>query len=199
MLDRTIPFYNTILRCDKYTPVKPALPEGFTVVPYRDGYEKAWARLEYAVGDFDSAEEAEQYFAKTYLQKTEERENILFAVDSENRVVGSCIAWRDGRGDSVVSSLHWLVVAEAYQGMGLGKALCHAVMNRYAAQAALPVYIHTQPWSWKAILLYLSVGFRLQQSDTFSHYENQYDSAMSALNRVVTETQFARMRECSDC
>ena len=54
MLDRNIPFYNTILRCDSYTPAEFTLPGGFSVVPYGAGFEKEWARLEYAVGDFDS-------------------------------------------------------------------------------------------------------------------------------------------------
>ena len=54
MLDRTIPFYNTILRCDHYDCQKPVLPEGFSIVSYKPGYEKAWAELEYAIGDFDS-------------------------------------------------------------------------------------------------------------------------------------------------
>ena len=54
MLDRTIPFYNTILRCDHYLTKDTALPNGYSVVTYKPGYEKAWAELEYSVGDFDS-------------------------------------------------------------------------------------------------------------------------------------------------
>jgi hypothetical protein len=51
-------------------------------------------------------------------------------------------------------------------------------MNIYAERQGLPVYIHTQPWSWKAILLYISLGFKLQKTDTFSYYENEYEKAM---------------------
>lgn len=50
MLDRTIPFYNTILKCADYRHRDVELPEGF-IVSYRDGYEKEWAKLEYAIGD----------------------------------------------------------------------------------------------------------------------------------------------------
>ena len=171
MLDRTIPFYNTILRCDNYQCKDVVLPKGFSIVPYKSGYEKAWAELEYSIGDFESLEEAESYFISTYLQNRSLLNNILFLLNEDNLIVGSCIAWQDRRKESIVSSLHWLVVDEEYHGRGLGKALCYATMNIFKEQKNLPVYIHTQPWSWKAIFLYLSIGFKLQKTDTFSHYE----------------------------
>ena len=198
MLDRTIPFCNTILKCTNYINTEVELPEGFSIVSYHPGYEKDWARLECAIGDFDSTMEAEQYFVKTYLQEPEMLSDILFALDSNNAVVGSCIAWQDKRGPDTVSSLHWLVVDEQYQRIGLGRALCVSVMNIYAGQGAFPVYIHTQPWSWKAILLYLSLGFKLQKTDTFSNYVNEYEKALSELGRVLTEEQFAILQNSSE-
>ena len=198
ILDRSVPFYNTILRCDRYDTTEFILPDGFSIVPYSDGYEKEWARLEYAIGDFSDEREAENYFVSTYLPDRKKRENCLFLLNPKNKVIGSCIAWQDAHGDSPVSSLHWLVVEEEYQGRGLGKALCLAVMNLFARQSGTPVYIHTQPWSWKAILLYISIGFRLQQTDTFSLYENQYENAMTTLQRVVPEEYFEIMKKSSD-
>ena len=198
MLDRTIPFYNTIMKCTDYRHRNVELPDGFSIVSYRDGYEKEWAKLEYAIGDFGSAAEAEEYFAETYLQDPELFPNILFIINKDRDTAGSCIAWRDTQGINRVSSLHWLVVDEQYQGIGLGRALATAVMNIYADQGALPVYIHTQPWSWKAILLYLSLGFKLQKTETFSHYENEYGKAMGALGKVVREDQYELMLHLSE-
>ena len=198
MLDRTIPFYNTIMKCTDYRHRNVELPDGFSIVSYRDGYEKEWAKLEYAIGDFGSAAEAEEYFAETYLQDPELFPNILFIINKDRDTAGSCIAWRDTQGINRVSSLHWLVVDERYQGIGLGRALATAVMNIYADQGALPVYIHTQPWSWKAILLYLSLGFKLQKTETFSHYENEYGKAMGALGKVVREDQYELMLHLSE-
>ncbi len=198
MLDRTIPFYNTILKCSDYRHNEVVLPDGYSIVSYRHGLEKEWARMEFAIGDFGSLEEAELYFAETYLQNPYMFSRILFAVDKDNNVAGSCIAWQDLKGESKASSLHWLVVDEKYQGIGLGRALSTAVMNIYAEHEALPVYIHTQPWSWKAILLYLSLGFKLQKTDTFSHYENEYDKAMTELRKVVSEEQYELMLQLSE-
>ena len=198
MLDRTIPFYNTILKCSDYSHQEIVLPDGFSIVSYQPGFEKEWARMEFAIGDFGSLEEAEFYFAETYLQNPYMFSRILFAVDKDNNVAGSCIAWQDPKGESKASSLHWLVVDEKYQGIGLGRALSTAVMNIYAGHEAFPVYIHTQPWSWKAILLYLSLGFKLQKTDTFSHYENEYDKAMTELRKVVSEEQYELMLQLSE-
>lgn len=192
-----IPFYNTILRCDHYLAKDTALPEGYSVVTYKPGYEKAWAELEYSVGDFDSAGEAEEYFVSTYLKDTDKTDNILFLKDAEDKIIGSCIAWQDDRNGALVSSLHWLIVDEDHQGMGLGKALCCAVMNIYAGKGAFPVYIHTQPWSWKAILLYVSLGFKLQKNATFSHYVNQYDDAMRTLKEQLSDEQFVLLEKNS--
>ena len=198
VLDRTIPFYNTILRCDNYQCKDVVLPKGFSIVPYKSGYEKAWAELEYSIGDFESLEEAESYFVSTYLQNRSLLNNILFLLNEDNLIVGSCIAWQDRRKESIVSSLHWLVVDEEYHGRGLGKALCYATMNIFKEQKNLPVYIHTQPWSWKAIFLYLSIGFKLQKTDTFSHYENEYYQAMAELKKIVSEKQFELLQEFSE-
>ena len=198
MLDRTIPFYNTIMRCDGCQHIDLNLPSGFSIEPYKRGYEKAWAELEYGIGDFDSLEDAQQYFAETYLRDDAVTDNILFLLNEDGTVIGSCIAWRDMRNGYLVSSLHWLVVEDRYTGSGLGRALCSAVMNIYENKKQFPVYIHTQPWSWKAIFLYLSLGFRLQKVDTFSHYENEYDKAMGALRKIVSDEQYAILQELSE-
>ena len=82
--------------------------------------------------------------------------------------------------------------------MGLGRALGTAVMNIYAERGDLPVYIHTQPWSWKAILLYASLGFRLQKTDTFSNYENEYRKSMDELEKIVSKEQYELLLRSSE-
>lgn len=198
MLDRTIPFCNVIMKCSDYKYRNVELPDGFSIISYQSGHEKEWAKLEYAIGDFDSEAEAEKYFAETYLQNPELLPNILFALNKDGDVVGSCIAWQDMRGISSVSSLHWLVVDERYQRIGLGRALCTSVMNIFAERQGLPVYIHTQPWSWKAILLYVSLGFKLQKTDTFSHYENEYEKAMIELRKITIPEQYELLKQSSE-
>lgn len=71
-------------------------------------------------------------------------------------------------------------------------------MNLFAAQGRTPVYLHTQPWSWKAIFLYLSLGFRLQRTDTFAAFNNEYSQAMAALRPVIGEAGMRRLEATAD-
>lgn len=191
MLDRTIPFFNTILRCDQYKNTKITLPPGFSFRMFQKGDEKLWAALEYEIGDFNSLEEAENYFISTYCSNENElRKRCLFVINASNKVVGSCIAWHDKKGTENVASLHWLVVSPSYQGQKLGKALCQKTMEIFQSLQEMPVYIHTQPWSYKAILLYINMGFQLQKQDTFANYKNQYEDTMRTLKNILNESQY---------
>lgn len=144
MLDRTIPFCNTIMKCSDYEYRNVELPDGFSIISYQSGHEKEWAKLEYAIGDFDSVTEAERYFVKTYLQIPELLPNILFALNKDGDVVGSCIAWQDMRGINSVSSLHWLVVDDLHQKKGLGKSPLHCCYEHLCkAQGPSCLHPHT--------------------------------------------------------
>lgn len=198
MLDRSIPFYNVIMKCERYVPSEIVLPPGFHWKVYEPGAEKAWAAMEYEIGDFDTPQEAEDYFLATYCADVEElRNRCVFVADARGQIVGACIAWRDRRGEGTVASLHWLVVAPSFQGRGLGKALCQRTMELFQSLGELPVYVHTQPWSHKAIVLYIRQGFQLQTRDTFSHYENQYPLAMQTLKGVLPPERYRLLEEHS--
>ncbi len=199
MLDRSIPFYNVILKCENYNNTEVTLPAGYRIRHYQAGDEKAWAKLEYEIGDFSSENEAEEYFISSYCKNPDElRERCFFAADEQNNIVGSCIAWHDKRGAGQAASLHWLVVSPAHEGKKLGKALVQTVMRVFQEKNELPVYIHTQPWSYVAILLYVRQGFKLQMTDTFSQYENQYAQAIDVLKKVLTAEQYSELASCSE-
>ena len=51
MIDRTIPYYHIIMRCDRVLPMEIKLPEGDTIRTYQPGDEDAWAALMCAVGE----------------------------------------------------------------------------------------------------------------------------------------------------
>lgn len=194
MLDRTIPFYNVILKCNKYPNSEISLPKGYHFKNYQAGDEKAWAKLEYEIGDFETLETAEEYFVSQYCQNLNDIQNrCIFVVNQQQQIVGSCIAWRDNKNAQTVASLHWLIVSPEHQGKNLGKALCQKVLNIFHDLNEFPVYIHTQPWSYIAILLYVHLGFKLQITDTFSHYENQYVQSMNVLKDILTGQQYKEL------
>ena len=180
MLDKTIPFYHTIMRCDRILPMEIKLPEGYAIRAYQSGDEAAWAALECGIGDFDTAEAAKADFARRYLDNPAwDPARVFFAISPEGEIVGSAIAWEDD-----------------HRRKGLGRALCQHVLRLFRREDnAKPVYLHTQPYSWKAIPLYISLGFKLQPKDTFYGYENQYTQAMETLRSVVTPELYALMEQ----
>ncbi len=195
MLDRTIPFCNLILRCDRILPMEVKLPAGYAIRAYQPGDEKSWAALHTATGDFSTAEEAASYFLNKYAA---DLSRVLYAVAPDGKVVGTVTAWTDERAGETVRSLHWLAVAEEHQRQGIGKALTQTAMKLMRREDnAAPVYLHTQPWSWKAVLLYVKLGFKLQRKDSFGGYANEYDQAMAALRPLLDEQQYALLENNS--
>lgn len=182
-IDRKIPFKNIIMRCDDYT-ITDVYNDNFHIRNYQNGDENYWSNIECVIGDFDSDDEAKDYFLQHY-NLNELYDRCFFAEDNAGNVVGTCIAWYDKKQDSFVSSLHWLAVLPEYQNCGIGRALVLSVMNYYKTNNLLPVYLHTQPWSYKAVKLYQSIGFEIQKDDTFAGYENEYSEAIKILKNYI--------------
>lgn len=201
MLDRSIPYYNIIMKKDTPTAFAvPALPPQFELHTYRPGIEHQWAELEYEIGDFLSVQEASAYFAKTYLSRPDllTRRGVFVSDKSSACLVGACIAWFDEQNGAPVSSLHWLITKEAYQGRGIGSALIAAALSIYEKENAFPVFLHTQPWSYQAIRLYHKFGFRLMKRESFAGYENQYTLAVPVLARYIAPECMRELIERSE-
>ena len=199
MLDKTIPFYHVIMRCDRVLPMEIKLPQGYRIRTYQPGDEEAWATLECSNGEFPTTDEAKAWFIPRYLTDPQmARERVFFAVSPEGEVVGTAIAWEHDPRGMGVRALHWVAVREDHQRKGLGRALCQTCLRLFRREDnSLPVWLHTQPWSWKAILLYISLGFKLQPKDTFYTYENQYAPAMETLATLVTPEQYKKIESAS--
>ena len=201
MLDRRIPYYNIIMKKNMPTTFAiPVLPSQFELHSYRPGVQQQWAEMEYGIGDFPSVQAAKSYFAKTYLSRPDflARCGIFVSDKQSGRLVGSCIAWFDDQNGVPVSSLHWLITKEAYQGRGIGSALIAAALNIYEEEDAFPVFLHTQPWSYQAIRLYHKFGFRLMRQESFADYENQYTLALPVLAHYIDQECMRELTEWSE-
>ena len=116
MLDRTIPFFNTILKCEEYALRQIILPAAYRIVSDQPGFERDWARLECSAGDFENTTNAVDYFCGKYLSTDDSADNLLFLLEDTGKVIGSCISWTDDRKGCPVNSLHWLIIEESCQG-----------------------------------------------------------------------------------
>ena len=191
MLDRTIPYCNIIMRCDRVLPMEIKLPAGYTIRTWQPGDENAWADMEFAVGDFPTQAEAKARFEQVYLaDPARAAQRAFFLIAPDQTIAGSVIAWESMRQSIAVPTIDWLIVRKEHQGKGLGRALCQTALRFHRRiDNSKPVYLHTQPWSWKAVLLYISLGFKLQPQDTFAAYPKDYAAAMEALRGVFTKEQ----------
>ena len=201
MLDRSIPYYNIIMKKDTPTAFDtPALPPQFVLHHYRPGVAQQWVELEYEIGDFPSEQEAKAYFTKTYLSRPDllAHRGVFVSDKKSGGLVGACIAWSDEQNGAPVSSLHWLITKEVYQGRGIGSALIAAALSIYEKENAFPVYLHTQPWSHQAVRLYHKFGFRLMKQESFAGYENQYALAVPVLARYIEPECMQELIEWSE-
>ena len=194
-VDKTIPFKDIIMRNDNPQLYDPVLPEGYTLDTYKDGDEYAWAKMEVYAGDFATEEKAVQYFRDIHLCKKDEVMKRFVAVRNKDGLcVSSCFAWKTNRKGEPAAALQWLVTMPGYEGLGLARAAAAETVNRYYRMGEKPVYLHTQPWSYKALWLYYQHGFKIVRNDTFQAFGNDCDEALEILDKLIPADKMAQIR-----
>ncbi|MBH1942579.1 GNAT family N-acetyltransferase [Mobilitalea sibirica] len=184
MLDKTLPYYNIIMKRTSGTIVPSArLPEGYTFKLYSDGDETHWADIMVSVGEFDSYKEALEYFQKEYLpHKDELKRRSLFIETDDGKKIGTLTNWWNYTQSRRDPSVHWVGVKPEYQGLGLGKAIVYEGMRRMIdLEGDRDYYLHTQTWSYKAITIYIKAGYNFVENETFGTYANDYDKALETI------------------
>lgn len=189
MLDKSIPYYNILMKRRKGRPVfHYDLPEGYRFVLYKPGDEKDWAEIETSVGEFDSEADALYYFRNSYMTFPDELMNrCLFIEDSEGKRVATLTVWWTYTGERRDPWIHWVAVRPEYQGLGLGKALVSGGMKHLIEmEGDRNVYLHTQTWSYKAVGIYMKAGFEITRQKGLGGYENnEVDQALSLLRQYL--------------
>ncbi|MFO7636496.1 MAG: GNAT family N-acetyltransferase [Clostridia bacterium] len=169
MMDKSLPYHEVfMIREDLVGIPFHTLAEGFCFSMYKEGHEAMWAELETAVGEFTSPEKALEYFRRTFLGNgTKARDRCIFVLDSQEDIAGTLSIWHPEHfpGETDLR-LHWLAVHPRYQGKGIAKALMTRGME-LAKGLGLGerIYLSTQTWSFKAISIYLSFGFKPHPAD----------------------------------
>lgn len=188
MLDKTLPYYNIIMKRRRGTIIPNAyLPEGYIFRLYTDGDEKSWAEIMVSVGEFDNYEEASECFTKEYLPyKDELMRRSLFIELADGRKVGTLTNWWNYTQSRRDPSVHWVGVKPEYQGLGLGKALVFEGMRRMVElEGDRDFFLHTQTWSYKAISIYIKVGYDFMKDETFCNYTNDYEKALDIIKNKI--------------
>lgn len=194
MLDKSIPFHMIIMkRPFMEPPAAIRLPEGFEVRTYRPGDERAWAEIETSVGEFDRIGQALECF-NHYLKNPEELgRRQWYAVAPDGVIAATATAWWMPSPDGTVPVVHALGCRAEYQGQGLGKAVAVKMLESfYRLDPNKDIWLDTQTWSYKAIGLYLDLGFIPQKKAVYNSVRNEYEQALPVLKSRMTPVQYRR-------
>jgi GNAT superfamily N-acetyltransferase len=131
------------------------------------------------------------FFATAYGGR-EERffEQCRFVCDDRDRPIATGMIW-PAYGE--LTTVHWFKVLLPYEGKGIGRGLLSELM-RQVTPAAYPVYLHTQPGSFRAIKLYSDFGFRIVVNERTGTRPNEYVESLRHLEQVMPPADFARLQ-----
>ena len=222
MIDKSIEYKNIIMVMDGKAALaisEPCLPAGFAFRFFAGEEDIAhWCRIEASVGEFDSEEQARAHFGKEFgAHLAELKERCVFVVNESGLPVATAMGWfGDGKGEPVeracargsyetsfvqrTNRLHWISASPYYQGLGLGKAVSQkAVVICAALSPGEDVWLSTQTWSHRAVVMYNKLGFVMAKSPLEmvekNSYVEDYDRAIQVLSGVLPREQVEKLVE----
>lgn len=169
------------------------LPDRYHVRTCRRDELSIWNAMPF--DDPKMAMEYQAYMTSYFHDVYAERESLffekcLFVCDDNDIPVGTCFAWKSYEK---TSTIHWYKVLKDYEGKGIGRALLSVVMKSLSVDD-YPVYLHTQPSSFRAIKLYSDFGFALLTDRLIGNRKNDLDECLPILKVHMPKAEFEKLR-----
>lgn len=194
MLDKSIPYAEIWMKraaADEVAPVP--VSKNYILQPYQSGDALEWARIETAVGEFDTEAAALAYFERDFLPYASQLpQRMFFAVNPEGTKVGTATAWWKKKQDgSTVPIVHWVAVIPSAQRQGIARGMVTKVIETCQKQtedcedSTAAIYLHTQTWSHAAIGLYQQLGFELIATDYQGQINPEYEQVLAILRDLA--------------
>lgn len=145
--------------------------------------------------DEATAQEYKGYMTEYFENVYKNNENLfyqrcLFVCDKNDTPIGTCFAW-PAYGE--ITTIHWYKVKKCYEGLGIGRALLSNVMSNIEDKD-YPVFLHTQPESYRAIKLYSDFGFALLTDPIIGHRRNDLEECLPILQKVMPKGDFEKLQ-----
>lgn len=194
MKEEEIPDKNIFMMCERLNPNALAeMPAGYAVRNCRPDELDVWKRMPF--DDSATAKEFEGYmtdfFDATYGGKEELfYAKTLFVCDRDDKPVATCFVWK-AYGE--FNTIQWFKVLKEYEGRGIGRALLSILMRDLKAED-YPIYLHTQPSSFRAIKLYSDFGFALLKGERFGSRKNDLDECLPILEKFMPRKYFRDLK-----
>lgn len=194
MKEEEIPDTNIFMMCEALNHnALTELPAGYSIRNYRPDELGIWKGMPF--DDADLAKEYEgfmsDYFTTTYRGKEELFfAKTLFVCDRQDKPIATCLSWK---AYDEFNTIQWFKVLKKYEGQGIGRALLSIIMQKLEMRD-YPVYLHTQPSSFRAIKLYSDFGFSLLSGDNFGIRKNDLDECLPILEKFMPKEHFQKLR-----
>lgn len=189
-----IPDLNIFMMCKKLNEkTLSELPSNFHVRTCRKDEFDIWASF-----PFDKKEDAllyydfmVDYFNTVYANK----ENLfyqkcLFVCDENDKPVATCFIWK---AYDEINTVHWFKTLKGYEGLGIGRALLSIIMKELKEED-YPVYLHTQPSSYRAIGLYSDFGFEILTDPSYGLRTNDINECLPILEEYMPKKYYKKLQ-----
>lgn len=193
--EQEIPDLNIFMVCDKLNnKALSKLPNGFHIRNCKPEELKIWMEF-----PFDNEEDKKNYyefmsnyFNDVYGNDIEEFYNrcLFVCEDKTDNPVATCFIWR---AYNKINTIHWFKTLKEYEGKGLGRALLSYIMCSLD-DSDYPVFLHTQPSSFRAIGLYSDFGFKIVTNKTIGYRENHYKESLAILKQFMRKDMFDKLQ-----
>ena len=181
---------NLFMMCTKlHKNAMTELPSEYHFRYIRSNELDIWKRM-----PFDDSDTAYKYYGymndwyeRVYAPRSDLFFNAcLFVCDADGFPVGTCFLWR---AYGIVNTVHWFKVIKPHEGKGIGRALLSKLMK----DAEYPVFLHTQPGSYRAIKLYSDFGFAFLLDPVIGGRKNDVNAALPFLKAHMPDSDYAKL------
>ena len=169
-----------------------ALSPGFTVRTLRRDELAFWKAMPFDDGyTADHAAYMDEFFRLTYAAQEETFfARTLVVCDLHDQIVGTCFLWQ---AYGLFNTVHWFKVVKGYENRGIGRALL-SLLFQDLTDADLPIYLHTQPESFRAIKLYSDFGFDLLTDQRIGPRDNHIEQCLPYLKAMMPKEDYDQLR-----
>lgn len=195
MREQDIPDLNIFMMCERLNEnALSKLPDGFHIRTCRPDELKIWKEFPFD-NDEDKTnyyEYMSNYFNNVYGKDIDEFYNrCLFVCDDKtDKPVSTCFVWK---AYNKINTIHWFKTLKEYEGKGLGRALLSYIMISLK-EDDYPIFLHTQPSSFRAIGLYSDFGFKIVTNNTIGFRENNYKECLPILKQFMKKESFDKLQ-----
>ena len=194
MKEEEIPDKNIFMMCEALNRNSlTELPAGYSIRSCRPDELGIWKTMPF--DDADLAKEYEGFMSDYFTTAYGGKEELFFAknlfvCDRQDKPIATCLNWK---AYDEFNTIQWFKVLKECEGQGIGRALLSIIMRKLE-MCDYPVYLHTQPSSFRAIKLYSDFGFSLLSDDKFGIRKNDLEECMPILEKFMQKEFFQELR-----